>query len=54
MAILSKDFGCLDFYEIEFLIDVTQLSMAVSDDQKNIQVSFNWCRFVDTYWKNAA
>lgn len=41
LTMLSKDFGSLDCYATEFLIDGTQLSMVVSDDQKNIQVSFH-------------
>ncbi|KAH7664725.1 cleavage and polyadenylation specificity factor subunit 1 protein [Dioscorea alata] len=40
LTMLSKDFGSLDCYATEFLIDGTQLSMVVSDDQKNIQIFY--------------
>lgn len=35
---LAKDFGSLDCYATEFLIDGSTLSLVVSDAQKNIQV----------------
>lgn len=39
LSLLAKDFGTLNCYATEFLIDGTTLSLAVSDDQKNIQVN---------------
>lgn len=38
LSLLAKDFGSLDCYATEFLIDGSTLSLTVSDDQKNIQV----------------
>ena len=39
LNLLAKDFGSLDCFATEFLIDGSTLSLIVSDDQKNIQVS---------------
>ncbi|CAM8968380.1 unnamed protein product [Rhodiola kirilowii] len=38
LTLLSKDFGSLDCFATEFLIDGSTLSLVVSDDKKNIQV----------------
>lgn len=38
LSLLAKDFGSLDCFATEFLIDGSTLSLMVSDDQKNIQV----------------
>lgn len=43
LNLLAKDFGSLDCLATEFLIDGSTLSLIVSDDQKNVQVS---CLFV--------
>ena len=40
LALLAKDFGSLDCYATEFLIDGTTLSLLVSDSRKNIKVTF--------------
>ncbi|VFQ77558.1 unnamed protein product [Cuscuta campestris] len=40
LALLAKDFGSLDCLSTEFLIDGSTLSLAVSDDQKNIQIFY--------------
>jgi len=39
LSLLAKDFESLDCFATEFLIDGSTLSLAVSDEQKNIQVS---------------
>lgn len=39
LNLLAKDFGALDCLATEFLIDGSTLSLVVSDDQKNVQVS---------------
>lgn len=39
LSLLAKDFGNLDCFATEFLIDGSTLSLVVSDEQKNIQVS---------------
>ena len=39
LNLLAKDFGSLDCLATEFLIDGSTLSLTVSDDQKNVQVS---------------
>lgn len=39
LNLLAKDFGALDCLATEFLIDGSTLSLMVSDEQKNIQVS---------------
>lgn len=38
LALLAKDFGSLDCYATEFLIDGSTLSLLVSDSRKNIQI----------------
>lgn len=38
LVLLAKDFGSLDCYATEFLIDGSTLSLLVSDSRKNIQV----------------
>ncbi|PPD77154.1 hypothetical protein GOBAR_DD25921 [Gossypium barbadense] len=40
LSLLAKDFGSLDCFATEFLIDGSTLSLMVSDDQKNIQVFY--------------
>ncbi|XP_022157087.1 cleavage and polyadenylation specificity factor subunit 1 [Momordica charantia] len=40
LSLLAKDFGSLDCYATEFLIDGSTLSLTVSDDQKNIQIFY--------------
>ena len=39
LSLLAKDFGSLDCFATEFLIDGSTLSLIVSDEQKNVQVS---------------
>ena len=39
LVLLAKDFGSLDCYATEFLIDGTTLSLLVSDSRKNIKVT---------------
>lgn len=39
LNLLAKDFGSLDCFATEFLIDGSTLSLIVSDEQKNVQVS---------------
>lgn len=39
LNLLAKDFSTLDCFATEFLIDGSTLSLIVSDEQKNIQVS---------------
>ena len=39
LSLLAKDFGSLNCFATEFLIDASTLSLVVSDDQKNVQVS---------------
>jgi len=38
LTLLAKDFGSLDCYATEFLIDGSSLSLLVSDSRKNLQV----------------
>ncbi|KAE9464951.1 hypothetical protein C3L33_03130, partial [Rhododendron williamsianum] len=38
LSLLAKDFGSLDCFATEFLIDGSTLSLMVSDEQKNVQV----------------
>ncbi|XP_019091035.1 PREDICTED: cleavage and polyadenylation specificity factor subunit 1 isoform X2 [Camelina sativa] len=38
LTLLAKDFGSLDCFATEFLIDGSTLSLAVSDEQKNVQL----------------
>lgn len=47
LNLLAKDFGSLDCFATEFLIDGSTLSLVVSDEQKNIQVS---CFILNYYY----
>ena len=38
LTLLAKDFGSLDCFATEFLIDGSTLSLVVSDSDKNVQV----------------
>ncbi|GJQ92532.1 cleavage and polyadenylation specificity factor subunit 1 [Tanacetum coccineum] len=38
LTLLEKDFGSLNCFSTEFLIDGSTLSLMVSDDQKNVQM----------------
>lgn len=38
LSLLAKDFGSLDCFSTEFLIDGSTLSLVVADEQKNVQV----------------
>ncbi|ONM18539.1 Cleavage and polyadenylation specificity factor subunit 1 [Zea mays] len=38
LSLLAKDFGSLDCFATEFLIDGSTLSLVVSDSDKNVQV----------------
>ncbi|KAM1054442.1 hypothetical protein ACFX2I_001784 [Malus domestica] len=40
LNLLAKDFGNLDCFATEFLIDGSTLSLVVADEQKNIQIFF--------------
>ncbi|XP_010482502.1 PREDICTED: cleavage and polyadenylation specificity factor subunit 1-like [Camelina sativa] len=40
LTLLAKDFGSLDCFATEFLIDGSTLSLAVSDEQKNVQIFY--------------
>lgn len=50
LSLLAKDFGTLNCYATEFLIDGTTLSLAVSDDQKNIQIFYYAPKMLES-WK---
>ncbi|XP_020575290.1 cleavage and polyadenylation specificity factor subunit 1, partial [Phalaenopsis equestris] len=50
LSLLAKDFGSLDCYATEFLIDGSTLSLVVSDDQKNIQIFYYAPKMVES-WK---
>ncbi|XP_060975092.1 cleavage and polyadenylation specificity factor subunit 1 isoform X1 [Cannabis sativa] len=50
LSLLAKDFGSLDCYATEFLIDGSTLSLVVSDDQKNIQI-FYYAPKMSESWK---
>lgn len=50
LSLLAKDFGTLDCYATEFLIDGTTLSLVVSDDQKNIQIFYYAPKMLES-WK---
>ncbi|KAJ7975580.1 Cleavage and polyadenylation specificity factor subunit 1 [Quillaja saponaria] len=50
LSLLAKDFGSLDCFATEFLIDGSTLSLMVSDDQKNIQV-FYYAPKMSESWK---
>ncbi|KAI4363631.1 hypothetical protein MLD38_019823 [Melastoma candidum] len=50
LNLLAKDFGSLDCFATEFLIDGSTLSLVVSDEQKNIQV-FYYAPKMSESWK---
>ncbi|KAJ0968727.1 hypothetical protein J5N97_021604 [Dioscorea zingiberensis] len=50
LSLLAKDFGALDCYATEFLIDGSTLSLVVSDDQKNIQIFYYAPKILES-WK---
>jgi len=45
LSLLAKDFGSLECFATEFLIDGSTLSLVVSDSDKNLQVSFS-CLYI--------
>lgn len=50
LSLLAKDFGSLDCFATEFLIDGSTLSLLVSDDQKNVQI-FYYAPKMSESWK---
>ncbi|GAB2265340.1 hypothetical protein Dimus_000404 [Dionaea muscipula] len=50
LSLLAKDFGSLDCFATEFLIDGSTLSLAVSDEQKNVQI-FYYAPKMSESWK---
>lgn len=48
LTLLAKDFGSLDCFATEFLIDGSTLNLAVSDSDKNVQVILS-CNLL-CYW----
>lgn len=50
LSLLAKDFGSLDCYATEFLIDGSTLSLVVSDDRKNIQIFYYAPKMLES-WK---
>ncbi|KAF2311761.1 hypothetical protein GH714_026561 [Hevea brasiliensis] len=50
LSLLAKDFGSLDCFATEFLIDGSTLSLVVSDEQKNIQI-FYYAPKMSESWK---
>ncbi|KAJ4955489.1 hypothetical protein NE237_012272 [Protea cynaroides] len=50
LSLLAKDFGNLDCFTTEFLIDGTTLSLVVSDEQKNVQI-FYYAPKMSESWK---
>jgi cleavage and polyadenylation specificity factor subunit 1 len=50
LSLLAKDFESLDCFATEFLIDGSTLSLAVSDEQKNIQVFYYAPKMIES-WK---
>lgn len=50
LSLLAKDFGSLNCFATEFLIDGSTLSLVVSDDQKNIQI-FYYAPKMSESWK---
>lgn len=50
LTLLAKDFGSLDCFATEFLIDGSTLSLTVSDDQKNVQI-FYYAPKMSESWK---
>ncbi|CAO2838985.1 unnamed protein product [Amaranthus hypochondriacus] len=50
LSLLAKDFGALDCFSTEFLIDGSTLSLVVSDEQKNVQI-FYYAPKLSESWK---
>ncbi|WOL10817.1 cleavage and polyadenylation specificity factor subunit 1 isoform X1 [Canna indica] len=50
LSLLAKDFGSLDCYATEFLIDGSTLSLVVSDEDKNIQIFYYAPKMMES-WK---
>lgn len=50
LSLLAKDFGSLDCFSTEFLIDGSTLSLVVSDEQKNVQI-FYYAPKLSESWK---
>ncbi|CAL9008552.1 unnamed protein product [Prunus brigantina] len=50
LSLLAKDFGNLDCFATEFLIDGSTLSLVVADEQKNIQI-FYYAPKMSESWK---
>ncbi|XP_072956433.1 probable cleavage and polyadenylation specificity factor subunit 1 isoform X1 [Typha angustifolia] len=50
LSLLAKDFGSLDCYATEFLIDGSTLSLVVSDADKNIQIFYYAPKMLES-WK---
>ncbi|OVA07710.1 Cleavage/polyadenylation specificity factor [Macleaya cordata] len=50
LSLLAKDFGTLDCFSTEFLIDGSTLSLVVSDEQKNVQI-FYYAPKMSESWK---
>ncbi|XP_034204050.1 cleavage and polyadenylation specificity factor subunit 1 isoform X3 [Prunus dulcis] len=50
LTLLAKDFGNLDCFATEFLIDGSTLSLVVADEQKNIQI-FYYAPKMSESWK---
>ncbi|CAN6271048.1 unnamed protein product [Urochloa humidicola] len=50
LSLLAKDFGSLDSFATEFLIDGSTLSLVVSDSDKNVQIFYYAPKMVES-WK---
>ncbi|KQJ81990.1 hypothetical protein BRADI_5g04673v3 [Brachypodium distachyon] len=50
LTLLAKDFGSLDCFATEFLIDGSTLSLVVSDSDKNLQIFYYAPKMVES-WK---
>ncbi|KAG5233655.1 cleavage and polyadenylation specificity factor [Salix suchowensis] len=50
LSLLAKDFGSLDCFSTEFLIDGSTLSLVVADEQKNVQI-FYYAPKMSESWK---
>ncbi|PUZ46211.1 hypothetical protein GQ55_7G032200 [Panicum hallii var. hallii] len=50
LSLLAKDFGSLDSFATEFLIDGSTLSLVVSDSDKNLQIFYYAPKMVES-WK---
>ncbi|XP_015691983.2 probable cleavage and polyadenylation specificity factor subunit 1 isoform X3 [Oryza brachyantha] len=50
LSLLAKDFGPLDCFATEFLIDGSTLSLVVSDSDKNVQIFYYAPKMVES-WK---